>query len=112
MFPRSGLIVSHYQLFKQDFYLIKGNNGEDCRAVLETYDNKLSRRSNVLDGPSLEDANEVWSLSQNDYKHCEISDCGDPCDGCSIRFYHNSIDEDEFFEHSQVSKLRKINKVC
>ena len=106
----------------EDFYLVKGNNGEDCKVVLETYANKISgqavngstpwlndsivQRSNLPDEHSREETNEVWSLSQNDYKLCEMRDCGDLCDGCSIRFYHNSIDQDEFFAHSQVSKTK------
>ena len=48
------------------------------------------------------------SLIQGDYKICEMSDCGDLCDGCTIRFYHNSIGEDDFFaEQSDVCKVSK-----
>ena len=110
----------------EDFYLIKGDNEGDCQTVLEKINSQKDNESEVVvrgfdtqgsrtvEEGSLEvaTANKALTLVQNDYTVCEISDCGDLCDGCSIRFYHNSIDEDEFFEHSQVSKLRKISKVC
>ena len=54
----------------------------------------------------------VLTLEQENYKLCEMSGCGDLCDGCLIRFYHNSIDEDEFFEQSHVSEHFKIIKIC
>ena len=89
---------------RENFYLINGNNKEDyCKVVLEEYDN--STKGNGSDPAAIE----VLVLEEKDYNFCELSDCGDLCDGCSIRFYHNSIDEDEFFAHPQVSKMRKIS---
>ena len=81
------------------FYLINETNKVEgdmgsCKTVLES-NHDLQNDSLVL----------------GDYKMCEMSDCGDLCDGCSIRFYHNSIGEDDFFaEQSDVCKASKTKK--
>ena len=46
-------------------------------------------------------------LDQDQFKVCEVVDCGEACDGCSIRYYYNGIDEDDFFgSKTLVSKLK------
>lgn len=105
----------------ENFYLLKGDNEGECQTLLQKVNgSELIVRGfetqgfrTVGEGSSeAATAERALTLVQNDYTVCEMSDCGDLCDGCSIRFYHNSIDADEFFEHSRVSKLRKISKIC
>ena len=47
-------------------------------------------------------------LDQDLFKVCEVVDCGEPCGGCSIRYYYNGIDEDDFFGSKTLVSNPKI----
>ena len=95
--------------YLENFHLMKDHEEDEsnmlyCKSVLE----KLRNLENS--NGSEPNTDQVLTLAQDSYKVCEISDCGDLCDGCTIRFYHNSMDEDEFFdEQSDVSKVSELS---
>ena len=84
---------------------MKDHSETDCQTVLTKYENSTKDDENSASEYG------VLVLAQTDYKDCEMTDCGDLCDGCSIRIYHNYIDEDEFFKNSEVSDISKTSEI-